>query len=112
MLDIVTPAQQGEKTDAQRLQRYDQTAGQAPKNETKKIGKDLREYPQGDSNEPRKTLDKCENRNATARQTAHFQGVLPPDLARIVAAWPALSGDTRRAILAMMEAAPNGSGNV
>jgi hypothetical protein len=43
--------------------------------------------------------------NSTAHQTAHFSEVLPPDLARVVAAWPTLPASVKAAILAAVEAA-------
>jgi hypothetical protein len=57
-------------------------------------------YPQGDSNNPHKTREKRESGNVTARQAARF----PPDLERVLDAWPTLPDALRAGILAMIDA--------
>jgi hypothetical protein len=59
----------------------------------------LQAYPRQESNDPHKTREKPENGNATARQTAHF----PPDLQRVIDAWPKLAQGIRGAILELVQ---------
>ena len=49
-------------------------------------------------------MDSCEG-GKEQRTRQRILDELPPDLARIVAAWPHLSENTRQAILALVESA-------
>jgi hypothetical protein len=65
--------------------------------------KNSADYPQGDSNECKKTREKRQTAGSTARQTAHFS----PDLQRVIDAWDLLSDAARQSILELADAAPD-----
>jgi hypothetical protein len=57
------------------------------------------DYPQGDSNHPRKTREKCPSGKSTTRRTTRFSA----DLEKIIDRWPALSEPVQQAILDLVD---------
>jgi hypothetical protein len=61
------------------------------------------EYAPRDSNLPAETQGKRENSGETAQNTSHFAVEWPPELVRVIDAWPKLPAHIKAAVLALVD---------